>query len=465
MLAPVQQLPDELLSAIFNYCLPEKQCFRTDCAPLVLTQVCSKWRTVAFDTHELWTSLSLNGDNLGCKQFMPLLYMWLDFSDERLIDIDVDITRINIRTLQLTIDKYHARQKTYQNLMAALYPEYWRVRALQGVFPVSIATSLVLYKMKALQKLNLIGFPDLESHSEPALIDMSKRLPHLKMLTLDNLPVNLRSLHSQTQLARIELSELRSPSWLNSQEAISLLDALPKLEIVSLNLNRPDDNISLPALTRLELPMLRFLYINWEDIVDPRAFFGAFAAPNLERLCLLGTLHGAADGWGALRDFVRASAAASGGGSRLKRLSVGDTGVIDLYLADVLRAAPALEYLNVNHGLITAPLLRALVWDVDDPAQQLVPKLATLRIGACPDFEDEDVLPVAQTRAHLLKEILLRQCAGLRVENEKYIRATGIENVVLDSDKTVLAPFGGLLSFMRVVEDISEFLRDDGGYP
>lgn len=145
----------------------------------------------------------------------------------------------------------------------------------------------------------------------------------------------------------------------------------------------------------------------------------------------------------------------------MKRLSIGDTGAVDLYLTDILDTSPALEYLSINHGLVTPPLLRALIWDAQNPTQQLVPQLSTLRIGGCQDFADEHILPVVESRAGTLKEVVLRQCAGLRVENEKYLRATGIPNVVLDSDKTVLAPFGGLLSFSRVTEDVAEFLKEE----
>ncbi|KIJ92657.1 hypothetical protein K443DRAFT_76470, partial [Laccaria amethystina LaAM-08-1] len=55
----VRSLPDELLSQIFMECIPERGvtvCLETSLreAPMLLCHVCSKWRSVAFSTPQLW---------------------------------------------------------------------------------------------------------------------------------------------------------------------------------------------------------------------------------------------------------------------------------------------------------------------------------------------------------------------------------------------------------------------------
>ncbi|KAF9222647.1 hypothetical protein BS17DRAFT_708031, partial [Gyrodon lividus] len=55
-LSPLRILPDELLQEIFKRCLPENRYVVPNIcsAPLVLAQVCRRWRVVAQGTSELW---------------------------------------------------------------------------------------------------------------------------------------------------------------------------------------------------------------------------------------------------------------------------------------------------------------------------------------------------------------------------------------------------------------------------
>ncbi|GLB42461.1 hypothetical protein LshimejAT787_1104760 [Lyophyllum shimeji] len=59
-IAPVHLLPDEILQEIFLACLPAelRECRPTRSqAPLLLCQVCSRWRSLALSTPQLWSSL------------------------------------------------------------------------------------------------------------------------------------------------------------------------------------------------------------------------------------------------------------------------------------------------------------------------------------------------------------------------------------------------------------------------
>ncbi|KAH7887184.1 hypothetical protein F5I97DRAFT_1115314 [Phlebopus sp. FC_14] len=56
----VRRLPPEILADIFCHCMPERPC--TPCGtaiPLVLTQVCQRWRSIATATPQLWSSLTI----------------------------------------------------------------------------------------------------------------------------------------------------------------------------------------------------------------------------------------------------------------------------------------------------------------------------------------------------------------------------------------------------------------------
>ncbi|KAF9560630.1 hypothetical protein CPC08DRAFT_665167 [Agrocybe pediades] len=61
LLTPIRRLPDDMLSEIFLWCLPDKHnaVMSAAEAPLLLGRVCSRWRYVAYRTPRLWESLHI----------------------------------------------------------------------------------------------------------------------------------------------------------------------------------------------------------------------------------------------------------------------------------------------------------------------------------------------------------------------------------------------------------------------
>ncbi|EGN99554.1 hypothetical protein SERLA73DRAFT_52488, partial [Serpula lacrymans var. lacrymans S7.3] len=53
---PLRTYPVELLQEIFKHCLPEDRSIRPNArtAPLLLGQVCRRWRAISYATSELW---------------------------------------------------------------------------------------------------------------------------------------------------------------------------------------------------------------------------------------------------------------------------------------------------------------------------------------------------------------------------------------------------------------------------
>ncbi|KAJ7613135.1 hypothetical protein FB45DRAFT_843054, partial [Roridomyces roridus] len=54
---PVLTLPPEIVAEIFKWCGAEGMAPNSSCAPLLLTQICRDWRTLAFSTPALWDTL------------------------------------------------------------------------------------------------------------------------------------------------------------------------------------------------------------------------------------------------------------------------------------------------------------------------------------------------------------------------------------------------------------------------
>ena len=217
----INRLPNELLGRIFTHCLPEAASFKTDRAPLLLSQVCSLWRTVALQTSELWTDVCLNDENLHRKSLLPLLSTWLERSSGQLIDVYVDMIWVD-----MTSRNEYRRRAMYQLLIATLHPYRHRIRTLSGVFPRPLAGTLFFPEMGRLQKIALQGFPDGIGNLVSSPVDLTTRLLCLTTVVCSGLPVNPLSICSQTQLRRLTLNPL------SVHDACVLLATLGQLELV-----------------------------------------------------------------------------------------------------------------------------------------------------------------------------------------------------------------------------------------
>ena len=95
LLSGLRRMPDETLAHIFVYCLPELNAImRCSEAPLALGRICRRWRRIAYDTPELWTSIHVFVpiEREG-SEFWPALLdgmkAWLDRSGDLPLNISV----------------------------------------------------------------------------------------------------------------------------------------------------------------------------------------------------------------------------------------------------------------------------------------------------------------------------------------------------------------------------------------
>ncbi|KAF8894480.1 hypothetical protein BD779DRAFT_1668983 [Infundibulicybe gibba] len=79
LLAPISQMPLDVMIEIFTHCLPKGPYIRPDprSAPLLLAQVCSAWRHVVLSTPKLWKSLAIQLYSRNSGRGMALTNSWL----------------------------------------------------------------------------------------------------------------------------------------------------------------------------------------------------------------------------------------------------------------------------------------------------------------------------------------------------------------------------------------------------
>jgi len=87
LLSPVRKIPDEVLGEIFIYCLPqfekkgrEKSSFSRDQAPVLLGQICSRWRAVTLSTQALWSFIRIDYGPVTVESDVAKMLLWLERS-------------------------------------------------------------------------------------------------------------------------------------------------------------------------------------------------------------------------------------------------------------------------------------------------------------------------------------------------------------------------------------------------
>lgn len=102
--SPACMLPPELLSTIFILCLPEdwrSSSCRPLHAPMLLTQICGQWRSVAVSTPLLWSCINFEYWPVKMANKIPLLETWLLRSGGSPLSIRLHEVRVHITSLIL----------------------------------------------------------------------------------------------------------------------------------------------------------------------------------------------------------------------------------------------------------------------------------------------------------------------------------------------------------------------------
>ncbi|KAH7913184.1 hypothetical protein BJ138DRAFT_978325, partial [Hygrophoropsis aurantiaca] len=91
-ISPLRSFPVELLQEIFKHCLPNARyiCPSPRQAPLLLGQICRRWRAIAHATSELWTSIALvDFGTWTSEPYLTMVDQWLSNAGSRPLWISI----------------------------------------------------------------------------------------------------------------------------------------------------------------------------------------------------------------------------------------------------------------------------------------------------------------------------------------------------------------------------------------
>ncbi|KAG1858736.1 hypothetical protein DFJ58DRAFT_701778 [Suillus subalutaceus] len=266
LVSALRRLPTELLSQIFNLCLPETKLLlrpSTIRAPMLLTGICQRWREVAVGMPNLWCRLYVEADDKDWERAAFCYDLWFK--------------RSRGRPLSLAFGCYHSTKlrSLLQPYITQITSLRVTVRSFQGLCPPLFVTDL-----PALQELAILGMTTLD-------------LPTIAQ-SISRLPSTIRSLKviDMRPLFDIERLSTFSPVWahltdiqiaVRHQDAvIHLLQLCPNLS--SLTLRIAFDQIDpLKPFTHTKLQSLCITYdaLLMRPISD---LLNALSLPNLRAL-------------------------------------------------------------------------------------------------------------------------------------------------------------------------------------
>ncbi|KAG1816484.1 uncharacterized protein BJ212DRAFT_193016 [Suillus subaureus] len=324
LVSTLRRLPTEILSQIFNHCLPETKLLLPPSAlkaPMLLTGICRRWREVAVGMPNLWCRLYVEVDNRDWERAAFCYDLWFKRSQGR--------------PLSLAFGCYHSTK--LRNLLQPYITQITSlrvtVRSFQGQCP-----QLFVSDLPALQELAILGMSTLDI---PTVAQSISRLPP----TMRSLKViDMRPLFDIERLSSF------SPVWahltdiliaVRQQDAVlHLLQLCPNLSSLTLRVAFDQTDPS-KSFTHTRLQTLCITY----DALLTRPLSGLLSALSLPNLRAFEACRNASWPHEDMKAFLARSMCP------LKILIVGgQVTITDAQRAEYVSLIPSLEIIIDHNG-------------------------------------------------------------------------------------------------------------------
>jgi hypothetical protein len=270
-LAPVRRCPDEILSEIFTFCIPERECFeRRD--PLLVDQICRRWREVALGTPALWSDITVvhrerkHDAGLQAEREAEMAQEWLQRAGGRPI------------SLELYSSLYSSPVHFIETILPTISPTSNGWQHLRAGLSLHKANRLSLLKgaLASLQSLKL----DVSTSPNEPICDVFETAPRLYR-------VELLSGAQWFTLPWEQLTDLSTKTVNSLDDCLTILSDCPNLiscvfEGVIMRGVDPNSRFRQNLLRHSRLRNLKI-----ETHFNPSAFFDCLATPELRAIHLV----------------------------------------------------------------------------------------------------------------------------------------------------------------------------------
>lgn len=277
----MRSLLPELCGEVFSYCVfrnndeLDRENIWTICAPVILSNVCRRWRTMVLDNPTLWTQLCIRLDDK--INHIARAKLWISRSGQLPIHIILSPS-----TLPPPTGIPDALLQRFMQAVRWLSGHIHRAKTLAIEPGIPIVPFLLsdgtLPAMPYLTHLIL----DTDDKDDASIVQCTLDAPLLRY-------VRLRDLTSMMRIMQRSLGHLRvlvitfSRQWANPTLFGDALSSCSQL--VDCTITFPFEAI-LPPPGPVLLPRVRRLHLHWRFKFDPTAFVRIFQTPNLDHLTL-----------------------------------------------------------------------------------------------------------------------------------------------------------------------------------
>ncbi|KAK7449788.1 hypothetical protein VKT23_013264 [Stygiomarasmius scandens] len=412
--SPLRTFPTEVLQSVFMNCLELFPVISAHEAPLLLTRICSRWRSVAIGTPALWTSFHValigakhpfESYNSTCNAIRCGLQTFLLRSDPLPLNISLHSGRHSLGLYNEDIISEIDRT------LEILIPHHKRWRCINLQFPARCMTSVEHLKGEKLLNLetaviHCFGDDMLSQYTTMSPSPFFENAPRLRRLSIKardrTVMFKLIGSASWAQLTHLIIS---FSYWESSprplQDLVSLLKACANLEeccikhpAIDLEGFSTTDLLILPKLKKIAID---FLFSSRATI----RLLDVLVLPELKELVLGGDVirrNSHVSLISSIANFIKRSSCLMSqfgfteGNRPSERTSPWDVE----HTTSLLQLMPELNTLNLSYThLMTEDLLEAFSAVSPDSEEILCPKLARI------EFEDSPSI-TGQTLVHFL---------------------------------------------------------------
>ncbi|KAK7454495.1 hypothetical protein VKT23_011249 [Stygiomarasmius scandens] len=424
-----RRLPVEIVRQIFDLCscrlLIQHPKPTMDCAPiLVLSQICSLWRSVALSMPHLWSELVVN---LSVCRFTSgldaLVQLYLDRSSSSLLKFQV------YANASYPVFQFETGLSTQGwHILESLIHEGHRWRSVYFTLHTNILSGIErhVHDLSAhcqhphLRKLAV-------EWEEEALVDTDGFFPVLKHSELPSLIyLKMQDYKPTFQIPIHQLRYLQLKQVRRLDDLMHLFQSCPRLREVDITLDHQCSGSSITQTAPIVCEYLNSLKLNIRWNCGPAsALLDILVVPELDTFTIQSRLlegvmpleRDRQDWLTSLGDFVRRSA-----GIQTLELK-GNMFLSDQELVQILRLKPSLAHLTLDlmigrldYALLTTEFWQALSFDkIPGTADICLPKLLSLQLVISDDWYPSDNVsrnPLLPDPVDILASIQSRRTQG-----------------------------------------------------
>ncbi|KAF8628581.1 hypothetical protein AX17_005977 [Amanita inopinata Kibby_2008] len=373
VIAPIRRIPTEILVEIFKHCLPAWDEASPDpmLAPLLLAQVCERWRAITTFTPILWTSIKLIVESYSVDSATAMAKLWMCGSAQCPVNITVrshDLASC-LAVLKLIIP----------------HSDRWRNVSFMIPYEARELLDSLHGQLSSLESLDISVNGLTNTHDGP-MIDHFVSAPRLTKV------------QHGTRLSPLSLilpwKQLTSyTGYMRAFEMLFLFQFASNLVSADVVLQRNDGQVPTMADACESLEFLTSLHLVLQDRNAIRTLPALPPCPALRDLSIKAYLSNDIS-WSQtdLNTFLTKSAI------QLERLSLDVAILKDHQLLDCLRHAPRLAELNVRDAVGCAITEMVLLELTISGSNCLLPCLKSLRFSGDLDLSDRLLIPMVQSR-------------------------------------------------------------------